>query len=67
MLTLLVCLTLEKEKSSSVNLVSLSMANVEALASENSTTKYWCCGNTGECAIGTNYVIHGKLSESPCN
>ena len=44
-----------------------ALANVEALASdENGKLDFWCCGNTGDCAIGDDLVIHGKLSDKPC-
>lgn len=42
--------------------------NIEALTqSENNKPKdLWCCGTTGECLIGTNLIIVGKMSEKPC-
>lgn len=48
-------------------LSAISLDNVEALASEGGTKHYWCCGNTGTCVQGPNYVIHGSLRTFPCN
>lgn len=47
----------------------LVLSNVEALANinETDTKEYWCCGNTGVCAEGPNYVLHGKFSETKCD
>ena len=51
----------------SVQLSEIALANVEALAdSESNKMDFWCCGNTGDCAIGDDLVIHGKLSQKPC-
>jgi len=43
-----------------------TLDNIEALASENSKSDFYCCGNSGTCATGPNFVIHGTLSTSPC-
>ncbi|MFV0420301.1 MAG: NVEALA domain-containing protein [Dysgonomonas sp.] len=58
-----VTLSLNVKQSEST---SIDLANVEALASENDTDKYYCCGNSGDCVIGTNVVIHGKFGDKPC-
>ena len=48
-------------------LSDVALANVEALADDESNKMdFWCCGNTGECAVGDNIVIHCKLSLKPC-
>lgn len=48
-------------------LSDVAMANMEALADDESNKMhFWCCGNTGDCAIGDELVIHGKLSNKPC-
>ena len=49
----------------------LALANVEALAGESGGSTFYCCGNTSTCAKGTDqngneFVIHGRLSTSPC-
>lgn len=54
---------------SNIKLSDLALNNVEALAdiNETDTKEYWCCGNTGVCAEGTNYVLHGKFSDTKCD
>ena len=48
-------------------LSDVALANVEALANDESNKKdFWCCGNTRDCAIGDDLVIHGRLSDKPC-
>lgn len=59
----------------SVSFSNLALSNVEALATlaEDDKTEFWCCGNSGTCAKGTDettgedFEIKGKLSTSPCN
>jgi hypothetical protein len=46
---------------------AISLNNIEALASgESDTANYWCCGNTNDCVIGSNFVIKGKFQDKPC-
>jgi hypothetical protein len=52
--------------SKSNNKGDLALANVEALADGETVSTYYCCGNTGICVQGPNFVIHGRLSSSPC-
>ena len=48
-------------------LTDIAISNVEALAlDETDTQHYWCCGTSGDCVVGPNYTIKGKLSSSPC-
>lgn len=55
-----------------VVLTDLALANVEALAyGESGGSTFYCCGNTSTCAKGTDqhgndFVIHGRLSKTPC-
>lgn len=45
----------------------LTLANVEALAyAEGDISEFWCCGNTGTCAKGPNFIIYGTLKTTAC-
>ncbi|MFV0420302.1 MAG: NVEALA domain-containing protein [Dysgonomonas sp.] len=55
------------------NNISLTLSNVEALASEDDKkTDFWCCGSSGTCAKGTDentgreFEIVGRLSKTKC-
>lgn len=51
------------------NEISLTLMNVEALASEGSDkTELWCCGNSNVCAYSEEspYIIRGTLSTKRC-
>jgi len=55
--------------SKSSKLSDVSLANVEALAADESGKVIaYCCGNTGTCAKSDDgsIVIHGIASFSPC-
>lgn len=67
---------LNSEDSEDSEFSLLSLANVEALAGDESgngnKTKLWCCGNTGVCGIGADengneiFKIAGKVQGKPC-
>lgn len=59
-----IILSLTDAKSEPMN--PCSIANIEALSSGESPTNLWCCGTTGVCVQGTNAVIIGKISNTPC-
>ncbi len=53
--------------TNSDKLSSLTLANTEALASENGKAEFWCCGNISTCAKGDGIEIVGHLQRLPCN
>lgn len=63
------------QSQKAIKLSDLALSNIEALAtlSEDDKTDFWCCGNTGTCAKGTDeatgedFEIKGKLNTSPCS
>ena len=55
--------------SVNANPKQLESSNSDALASDS--VSYWCCGNDGTCATGTDkdgktVTIHGTTKTSPC-
>lgn len=60
------------QSQNEIELSDLALTNVEALARGEGPQTYYCCGNTGTCAKGTNsetgkeFIIHGRLSTNPC-
>lgn len=60
------------QSKNEVELSELALTNVEALANgESGGSTFYCCGNTGTCAKGTDqhgneFIIHGRLSTNPC-
>ncbi|MFY1613952.1 NVEALA domain-containing protein [Macellibacteroides fermentans] len=60
------------QSKNEVELSDLALANVEALANDESGgSTFYCCGNTSTCAKGKDqngneFIIHGRLSTNPC-
>lgn len=60
------------QSQNEIELSDLALTNVEALARGEGPQTYYCCGNTGTCAKGTNsetgkeFIIHGRPSTNPC-
>jgi hypothetical protein len=54
------------QSENEIKLSDLALDNVEALASREGGSGWWCCGYWGNCKSDGGSYIHGLFRVTPC-